>query len=839
MFHKSSFWVSFLLICLLLVNLACNFTGSSEPEAATPNPPAETVTQEQPADPDPTATAVADPSDPLAVNTLQDVKLATIQIEAQGTFVDPQVGLQMNVPGRGSGFIIDESGIAVTNNHVVTGAGLLRVWVGGESQPRNARVLAVSECSDLAVIDLEDDGYRYLEWYDGSITPGLDVYAAGFPLGDPEYTLTRGIVSKEQANGESDWASVDSVIEHDATINPGNSGGPLVTPDGKIVAVNYAGSQDTNQYFAISKAEVVPLVEEMIQERDVTSLGVNGLAINDGEGLSGIWVSSVESGSPADQAGIEGGDIITLIEDIPLATDGTMADYCDILRSHGANDTLSVQVLRYDTEEVLEGQINGTPLAQAFSFAQALGDEVANTPPSDTNNDSGAGNANPAYTDYVSITDDSGSITMEVPAEWGSVDGSLWEVDGEVIGASLVAASNLDDFYNAYDTPGVVFFASEAMAEIASIEDLLALGDSSTDCVYEGRYDYEDALYTGAYDLYNSCGGSDSILVILAAFPDDNSYATLLIIQAVSDADLTAVDHIMDTFVVVDELPGSTGNISGSSGGGTTDVTLEVVNDMSQDIWYIYISPSNSDSWGEDWLGDDTLPANSSYYFTLSPGTYDLAAYNTDHELMSEEMYGVDLSSDQTWTIYMEGDDDMSGSPDNWATLEVVNEANVPIWYIFISPSTSDDWGEDWLDDMVLFENDSYTFTLPPDTYDLKAIGENDAIIEEQYQVEIIGEGTWTINGDNNEVEEKFTLTITNLSTQDVCSLYLIEDMGDRGPNQLEENDTLLANTYYTITNIPLGSRFEALALGCDGSIVGQNLDGFYFDKDLEWTIGQ
>ena len=140
-----------------------------------------------------------------AVTSLEDVKSATVQIEAQGTFVDPEFGLQLNAAGRGSGFIIDESGIAVTNNHVVTGAAFLQVWVGGESEPRNATILGVSECSDLAIIDIEGDGYPYLEWYDGTITPGLDVYAAGFPLGDPEFTLTRGIVSKERASGETSW----------------------------------------------------------------------------------------------------------------------------------------------------------------------------------------------------------------------------------------------------------------------------------------------------------------------------------------------------------------------------------------------------------------------------------------------------------------------------------------------------------------------------------------------------------------------------------------------------------------------------------------------------------
>ncbi|HUM72250.1 MAG TPA: hypothetical protein PLK31_25790, partial [Chloroflexota bacterium] len=98
-----------------------------------------TTVSDVPTDTPSTETATAGP-----INALDAVKSATIQIEAQGTFIDPEVGTQYNAAGRGSGFIIDPSGIAVTNNHVVTGAALLKVWVGGESTPRNARVLGAS-----------------------------------------------------------------------------------------------------------------------------------------------------------------------------------------------------------------------------------------------------------------------------------------------------------------------------------------------------------------------------------------------------------------------------------------------------------------------------------------------------------------------------------------------------------------------------------------------------------------------------------------------------------------------------------------------------------------------
>lgn len=482
-------------------------------------------------------TPTPDPVALLAVDSLQEVKSATIQIESQGTFEDPQFGTQYNSAGSGSGFIIDPSGIAVTNNHVVTGAALLKVYVGGDSQPLNARILGVSECADLAVIDIEGDGYPYLQWYDGAVGVGLDVYAAGFPLGDPEFTLTRGIVSKARAAGDTDWASVDRVIEHDATINPGNSGGPLVTGDGQVVAVNYAGDSDTGQFFAIAQAQALPVLEQLRQRQDVLSIGVNGTAINDGEGLSGIWVSSVESGSPASRAGVEPGDIITELEGLVLATDGTLADYCDILRSREPQDVMAIEVLRFGTEEVLEGELNGSPLVQAFSFAQALSDEATTTEEGATE----------SYSEFVSISDDTGTLTMDVPVEWSDINGSAWTQDDEEIGPGLSASPDLDGFSNTWEVPGAFFGVSEQIT--MTVEEYLDSLTFNESCTYDSRSEYADGVYTGFYDLWIDCGDAGSSFVVIAARPEDGSYMALVQVQVVGDADLDAVDRIMNTFI--------------------------------------------------------------------------------------------------------------------------------------------------------------------------------------------------------------------------------------------------------------------------------------------------
>jgi S1-C subfamily serine protease len=354
---------------------------------------------------------VTQPPQTGAVSNLQDVKKAVIQIESQGTFIDPQFGLVLNGAGRGSGFIVDPSGLAVTANHVVTGAALLKVWVGGETEPRNARVVGASECSDLAVIDIDGDGYPYLKWYDGTIDVGMDMYIAGFPLGEPEYSLNKGVISKSKANGETSWSSVDSVLEYDATSNPGNSGGPVLTPNGEVLAVHYAANSSTRQAFGISRDIATKVIDILKTGKNVDSIGVNGQAVGTEDGsLTGVWVSSVQSGSPADKAGVKAGDILTKMENLVLATDGTMSQYCDILRSHKPEDTLELEVLRWASSEVLEGQLNGNKLEITSTFSGSTGNDNTGN---DNTTASGTDVVNPnasASGDYYFYTEFDGSL---------------------------------------------------------------------------------------------------------------------------------------------------------------------------------------------------------------------------------------------------------------------------------------------------------------------------------------------------------------------------------------------------------------------------------------------
>lgn len=369
-------------ILIFFVGIACNL-GSTPAKLAEPTVEATSASL-------PTKEVVA-PTEPPAVaegmvTSREDVEKAVIRIVAQGSFVDPEFGTYEGI-GSGSGFVIDPTGIAVTNNHVVTGAALLKVYFSGDSKAYNAKVLGVSECSDLAVIDIEGDGYAYLDWHAEDVKVGTQVWSAGYPLGDPEYSLHRGVISKEHANPATSWSSVSSVLEHDATINPGNSGGPLVDDDGKVVGINYASSTAAaNQYYAISRNEADPVLQELIKGNDVNSEGINGVGVASDDGsISGLWVNSVASGSPADLAGLKGGDVILTMEGVQLARDGTMNDYCDILRTHKPSDTLGITVLRFSDSQLLEGQLNGRALEVSGTFDTS----GATTDPGTTTTDNG------------------------------------------------------------------------------------------------------------------------------------------------------------------------------------------------------------------------------------------------------------------------------------------------------------------------------------------------------------------------------------------------------------------------------------------------------------------
>ena len=184
-------------------------------------------------------------------------------------------------------------------------------------------------------------------------------------------------------------------------------------------------------------------------------------------------------------------------------------------------------------------------LEQSFSFAQELGGEVAS--------------GGQAYSEYSMVQDDYGAIQVSVPSSWNQVDGSPWYSDNKVIGASITAAADLDAFNQTYYEPGVYFGVSDDLAELGGYVQLLDIYRDvfKGECNLEGRYDYEDSAYEGAYDVYSGCPGTDNTMRVISARPIQHKTAFLLVVlvNIMTDSDLDALDEILATFDVVGTLP--------------------------------------------------------------------------------------------------------------------------------------------------------------------------------------------------------------------------------------------------------------------------------------------
>jgi serine protease Do len=294
-----------------------------------------------------------------------------VRINAVGAFMPFAEADTVLGDAYGTGFIIDPQGLVVTNAHVVNGGEAFFVYVPGERTARHATVAGISECSDLAVLDMRGSGFPYLEWANTPPSAGQSVYALGYPGG--RYKQSHGEVSEAYLNADTPWASVGNVLYHSADIAPGSSGGPLLNDDGQVLAVNFAGRPLDEVFVAIAWEEAQAVVNELAQGVDLDSIGINGEAfLLEDEELFGIWVVSVESGSPAASLGVQPGDILLSLEEMPLGEDGSLGTYCSVLRSHARSDVMQLMLVRLSTEEFLCGQINGQPLANCDDLAATL-----------------------------------------------------------------------------------------------------------------------------------------------------------------------------------------------------------------------------------------------------------------------------------------------------------------------------------------------------------------------------------------------------------------------------------------------------------------------------------
>jgi serine protease Do len=229
----------------------------------------------------------------------------------------------------GSGVIVDPKGYIVTNRHVVEKADRIRVRLQDDPPgvQHDAKVVGEDQETDLAVIkiDLDRQVPSAKLGNSDSMDVGDWVLAIGSPFGQVG-TVTAGIVS---AKGRDivPGRQFQTFIQTDAAINPGNSGGPLVNMDGEVIGINTAILSETNAYagvgFSLPSNTVVQVYNQLIGPEHRVARGSIGIMFDAVENPaitrvygagSGVTVSSVVAGSPADQAGLKVGDTITTID---------------------------------------------------------------------------------------------------------------------------------------------------------------------------------------------------------------------------------------------------------------------------------------------------------------------------------------------------------------------------------------------------------------------------------------------------------------------------------------------------------------------------------------------
>jgi serine protease Do len=226
----------------------------------------------------------------------------------------------------GSGVIVDRKGFILTNNHVVDQATKIQVQLNGETQKFPAKVVGVDEETDLAVIKIDtgkelpvaklgnSDGVQVGDW----------VLAIGSPFG-LNATVTAGIISAKDRGGVG--RQFQKFLQTDAAINPGNSGGPLVDLAGEVIGINTAIITGSRGYegvgFALPSSVAINVYNQLIQQGRVTrgsigvsfqeELGTNAITLKELGAQSGVVIMGVEPGSPAEKAGLKGGDVITSV----------------------------------------------------------------------------------------------------------------------------------------------------------------------------------------------------------------------------------------------------------------------------------------------------------------------------------------------------------------------------------------------------------------------------------------------------------------------------------------------------------------------------------------------
>ena len=314
--------------------------------------------------------------------------------------------------GAGSGFIIaktKDSLMIATNNHVVSDATTLTVGFVDDTTAK-ATVVGTDSSADLAVIsvkikDIKDSTASKIKvatlGSSDDLKVGEEVVAIGNALGYGQ-SVTTGVVSAKNREVSLTDGTMN-LLQTDAAINPGNSGGVLINMDGQVVGINNAKLEDTSvegMGYAIPITTAKTILTDLmnassVSTKDAAFLGVVGRDINESYSSalgipSGIYVSQVVSGSPAEKAGISAGDVITKFEGNNVST---MSGLKEKLALKKANTKVKITFKRANQSGTYEEKTVTVTLGKKSDFSDVTTDNSSDSS-NDSNNNSNNGNNN-------------------------------------------------------------------------------------------------------------------------------------------------------------------------------------------------------------------------------------------------------------------------------------------------------------------------------------------------------------------------------------------------------------------------------------------------------------
>lgn len=253
-------------------------------------------------------------------------------------------GQTTQTASSGSGFVISEDGYIVTNYHVIKGAQKLTVITNNE-QKYPATVVGYNDQNDFALIKVEVSGWTPVKLGSSDdLIVGDQVVAIGNPLGQLTNTLTVGYISAKDRNVSLD-GTVINMLQTDVAINHGNSGGALFNMKGEVIGITTAGPADETVEginFAIPIDDVADMITELLEDGYI-SFPYMGVQINTSTNGIGIYVYTVEAGSPAEKAGMKNGDVLLAVGNYETPEDSSLGK---VLRNFEPGDTVTLQVLR-------------------------------------------------------------------------------------------------------------------------------------------------------------------------------------------------------------------------------------------------------------------------------------------------------------------------------------------------------------------------------------------------------------------------------------------------------------------------------------------------------------